>query len=67
MFQRFSMGLEDAMRAVDAILAAMTPEDGAAAVAVAAFLAERDRLAGKDVVIVLCGANIDTTALKAIL
>jgi threonine dehydratase len=57
--------IRDALR--ETVSRHRTMIEGAAAVAVAAFLAERDRLAGKDVVIVLCGANIDTTALKAIL
>jgi threonine dehydratase len=41
--------------------------EGAAAVAVAAFLAQRERYAGKRVAIVLCGANVDPRALRAVL
>jgi threonine dehydratase len=41
--------------------------EGAAATAVAACLAVGDRFAGKDVVIVLCGANMDSARLKEIL
>lgn len=38
--------------------------EGAAATAVAAFLAHRDRFANANVAIVLCGANIDANVLK---
>lgn len=41
--------------------------EGAAAVAVASFLKMRQRWAGKNVVIVICGANINADALKDIL
>lgn len=41
--------------------------EGSAAVAVAACLKQKDRLAGKNVVVVLCGANISLQKLKEIL
>lgn len=41
--------------------------EGAAATAVAAYLARRDELAESNVAIVLCGANIDSSVLKEIL
>jgi threonine dehydratase len=41
--------------------------EGAAAVAVAAYLKTRERFAGKSVVIVICGANIDLETLKSVL
>lgn len=41
--------------------------EGAAATAVAAFLAQRDRFANANVAIVLCGANIDANVLKEVL
>jgi len=41
--------------------------EGAAGAAVAAFLRERERFAGKEVAIVLCGANVDGETLKRIL
>jgi len=41
--------------------------EGAAAVAVAGFLAEKDRYRGQKIVIVLCGANIDSRTLKSVL
>ena len=41
--------------------------EGAAAVAVAGFLAEKERYRGQSVVIVLCGANIDSATLKSVL
>lgn len=41
--------------------------EGAAGVAVAAFQKERDGLEGQDVVVVLCGANMDVEALKGLL
>lgn len=41
--------------------------EGAAAVAIAAFLADRERFAGKQVVIVLSGANIGLDTLKQVL
>jgi threonine dehydratase len=41
--------------------------EGAAAVAVAGFLAEKERYRGQNVAIVLCGANIDSQTLKSIL
>jgi threonine dehydratase len=41
--------------------------EGAAGVAVAGYLATRERFAGQDVAIVLCGANIDPAVLRGIL
>lgn len=41
--------------------------EGAAGVAIAAFLKQKERLQGKTVVIVLCGANISLETLKQIL
>jgi len=41
--------------------------EGAAGVAVAGYLANRERFAGMEVAIVLCGANIDSTVLAEIL
>jgi threonine dehydratase len=41
--------------------------EGSAAVAIAACLKQKDRLAGKNVVVVLCGANISLQTLKQIL
>lgn len=41
--------------------------EGSAAVAVAAFLQTADRWAGKQVAIVLCGANVDIKVLRTIL
>lgn len=41
--------------------------EGAAGVAVAGYLANRERFTGMDVAIVLCGANIDPSVLKEIL
>lgn len=41
--------------------------EGAAAVAVAGFLAAKERYRGQNVVIVLCGANIDSRTLKTVL
>lgn len=41
--------------------------EGAAAVAIAAYMKMQDALEGKNVVIIICGANIDMTVLKAIL
>lgn len=41
--------------------------EGAAAVAVAGYLANRKRFAGKSIAVVLCGANIDSTVLERIL
>jgi len=41
--------------------------EGSAGVAVAAFLARRERYAGKDVAVVLCGANVDPRVLKDLL
>lgn len=40
--------------------------EGAAAVAIAGLLRERDRLAGKNVVVVLCGGNISTIRLSKV-
>jgi threonine dehydratase len=41
--------------------------EGSAAVAVAGFLQTIDRWTGKDVAIILCGANVDTRVLKNVL
>lgn len=41
--------------------------EGAGAAPLAALLAERDRMAGRDVAVILCGANIDTDMFAAIL
>jgi threonine dehydratase len=41
--------------------------EGAAAVAVASYLKLRDRFEGQNVVIVICGANIDAEVLKSVL
>ena len=41
--------------------------EGSAAVAVAACVKQSDRLAGKNVVVILCGANISLETLKGIL
>lgn len=41
--------------------------EGAAAVAVASYLKLRDRYEGKNVVIVICGANIDAEVLKSVI
>ena len=41
--------------------------EGAAAVAVAAMEKRRDRLAGKNVVVIICGANISLETLKGVL
>ncbi|MDJ0818766.1 MAG: threonine/serine dehydratase [Desulfobacterales bacterium] len=41
--------------------------EGSAAVAIAACLKQKERLAGKNVVVVLCGANISLQTLKEIL
>ena len=41
--------------------------EGAAGVAVAGYLARREQFAGKNVAIVLCGANIDLTVLAGVL
>ena len=41
--------------------------EGAAAVAVAAMVKQRDRLAGKNVVVIICGANISLETLKTVL
>jgi threonine dehydratase len=41
--------------------------EGAAAVAVAAMVKQRDRLAGKNVVVIICGANISVETLKTVL
>ena len=43
------------------------PVEGAAATAVAAFLKEQQRYAGHNVVLVICGANIDTDTLQQVL
>jgi threonine dehydratase len=41
--------------------------EGSAAVAVAGFLQTIDRWTGKDIAIILCGANVDTRVLKSVL
>ena len=41
--------------------------EGSAAVALAGCLKQSDRMAGKNVVVILCGANISLEALKGIL
>lgn len=41
--------------------------EGAAGVAVAAYLERAERFAGKDVVVLLCGANVDAAVLKELL
>lgn len=41
--------------------------EGSAAVAVAAMVKRRDRLAGKNVVVIICGANIGLKTLKTVL
>jgi threonine dehydratase len=41
--------------------------EGAAAVAIASYLQQRERFAGQQVVIILCGANIGMDTLKSIL
>ena len=41
--------------------------EGAAAVSIAALLRERNQLANKNVVVVLCGANIGTERLATVL
>ncbi|MGB9438175.1 MAG: threonine/serine dehydratase [Desulfobacterales bacterium] len=41
--------------------------EGAAAVAVAAMVKRRDRLAGKNVVVIICGANLSLETLKTVL
>jgi threonine dehydratase len=41
--------------------------EGSAAVAIASFLQQQERFVGKNVVIVLCGANISLATLKEIL
>lgn len=41
--------------------------EGAAAVSVAAYLKTHERSAGKNVVIVICGANIPLGVLKSVL
>ena len=41
--------------------------EGAAAVAVAAMEKRRDRLAGKNVIVIICGANISVETLKTVL
>jgi threonine dehydratase len=41
--------------------------EGAAAVAVAAMVKRRDGLAGKNVVVIICGANISLETLKTVL
>jgi threonine dehydratase len=41
--------------------------EGAAGVAIAAFLQQKEQLQGKTVVIVICGANISVETLKQIL
>ena len=41
--------------------------EGAAAMAMAAYLSERDRHAGREVAVVLCGANADPDVLARVL
>jgi threonine dehydratase len=41
--------------------------EGAAAVPIASYLKTRDQLTGKNVVILICGANINLETLKSIL
>jgi len=41
--------------------------EGAGAAPLAALLTERDRMAGRDVAVILCGANIDTDMFSTIL
>tara|TARA_Y100000588_G_scaffold84687_1_gene89639 strand:- start:33 stop:359 length:327 start_codon:yes stop_codon:yes gene_type:complete len=41
--------------------------EGAAAVAVAAYLKRKDELVGKNVVLVICGANIALETLKSVM
>ena len=41
--------------------------EGAAAVAVASFVKLRERFGGRNVVIVICGANISPATLKEVL
>ena len=41
--------------------------EGAAAVPVAAFLEERERQSGRNVVLVLCGANVSADVLRRVL
>ncbi len=41
--------------------------EGAARVAVAAFLKSAERLRGKNVVLVICGANVDLGTLRSVL
>jgi threonine dehydratase len=41
--------------------------EGAAAVAVAAMVKRRDRLAGKNVIVIICGANISVETLRTVL
>ena len=41
--------------------------EGSAAMAIAGFLKQKDRWSGKQVAIVLCGANISTKTLKELL
>jgi len=57
--------IRDAMRLV--IDRHHTLIEGAAGVAVAGFLKEKERFAGRNVVIVLCGANISRDRLKDVL
>jgi len=57
--------IRDAMRLI--IDRHHTLIEGAAGVAVAGFLKEKDRFAGRNVVIVLCGANISRERLREVL
>ncbi len=57
--------IEDAMRLVIGRHHVLV--EGAAAVPVAALLEDRDRLAGRRVAVVLCGANVSLETLRAIL
>jgi len=54
-----------AMRAFMGVHAMMI--EGSAGVAIAAYLKTRARWAGKNVVVVLCGANIDLQTLRGVL
>jgi threonine dehydratase len=60
---------EDEIRAAMRLIIAKhhTLIEGAAGVAVAGFLAQGDRYRGQNVVIVLCGANVDPETLKSVL
>ena len=57
--------IADAVRSI--VVHHHTLVEGAAGVAVAAFQREREGLEGQDVVVVLCGANMDVETLKGLL